>query len=372
MSATKYTYSISTDFTNAKIAPDRLEQEIRQSAIIIAIDYINTSGDDCDIWFKDTLSSGDETILDGVVGAHSGVPLPENLAPTTSDGSPIVSLAGEQPDKAIRVAQVGRLGTEVIFATHDFADPTTWFGDSERVTDEVLVDSGDGYTFTSEHINWIDMTHGKVFDEDVHAEEVEHNYSVIIKVDNVIVNQRLPFANSGGDYTVNYENGSITFVNSQSGKTVEASYSYENGSTWYMRPLPGKKLSIESAEAQFSVDTIINDTIQFGAFGLVNVFAPQLVDNPIPSGTLIPIATTRYKVLDQIIDEAIGSFPVIPPLGGAIRGNLQARYGFPFRYGSVRVLNSLAGMELRVFLEGKTPFDGERATATFYCSSEDA
>lgn len=370
MPNTKYTYSISIDFPDDKVATDRLEQEIRQSAIIIAIDYINTSGDDCDIWFKDTLSSGDETILDGIVAVHSGVPLPENLAPTTSDGFPIVSLTSEQDDKAIRVAQVGRLGTEVIFATHDFCDKTTWFGDSERVTDEVLVDSGDGYTFTSSHINWIDMTHGKVFDEDVYAAEVDHNYSVVIKIDDIIVNQRPPFAISGGDYTVDYENGSITFANLQSGKTVEASYSYENGSTWYMRPLPGKKLSIESAEAQFSVDTIINDTIQFGAFGLVDVFAPQLVDNPIPSGTLIPIATTRYKTLDQIIDEAIGSFPVIPALGGAVRGNLQARYGFPFRYGSVRVLNSLAGMELRVFLEGHQAFEGERATATFYCSSE--
>ncbi len=280
-------------------------------------------------------------------------------------------LERRQPDGSLHIAQVGRLGTEIIFATHDFADPTTWFGDSVRVTEEVLTDSGDGYKFTSSHIHWIDMIHGKVFDEDVHADEVDHKYLVVVTSDDIILDAREPFASSGGDYFVNYRDGYITFATSQSGKTVKASYSYENGSTWYMRPLPGKKLSIESAEAQFSVDTIINDTIQFGAFGLVDVFAPQLVNNPIPSGTLIPIATTRYKTLDQIIDEAIGSFPVIPPLGGFMRGNLHARYGFPFRYGAVRVLNSAAGMELRVFLEGHNAFDGERATATFYCSSED-
>jgi hypothetical protein len=281
-------------------------------------------------------------------------------------------LEKKQTDGSLHVAQVGREGTEVIFATHDFADPTTWFGDSVRVTDEVLVDSGDGYTFTSSHTNWIDMIHGKVFDEDVHAAEVSHTYSVVTTVDDVSVDHHPPFFTSGGDYSINYEDGTITFVNSQAGKTVKTSYSYENGSTWYMRPLPGKQLKIEQAEAQFSIDTIINDTIQFGAFGLVDVFAPQLVDNPIPSGTLIPLTTTRYKTLDQIVDEAIGSFPVVPALGGALRGNLQARYGFPFRYGAVRVLNSLAGMELRVFLEGNTAFNGERATATFYCSSEDA
>lgn len=87
--STKYTYSISTDFPNGKLEEDRLIQEIAASAIIIAFNHISTSGDVCDVWFKAVLSSSDETILDGLVAAHSGEPLPD---PTTSDGKPIFHL----------------------------------------------------------------------------------------------------------------------------------------------------------------------------------------------------------------------------------------------------------------------------------------
>jgi len=75
MASTKYTYSIQNDFPNHKIDSDRLTQEIRASAIITALDYIHTVTDDCNIWFKDALSGGDETILDGLVAAHTGEPL---------------------------------------------------------------------------------------------------------------------------------------------------------------------------------------------------------------------------------------------------------------------------------------------------------
>jgi hypothetical protein len=83
MPATKYTYSISGDFPNQLVDIDRLTREIRQSVIVIALDYINTSGDDCDIWFKDALSGGDETVLDGIVAAHSGDPLPDAALPVS-------------------------------------------------------------------------------------------------------------------------------------------------------------------------------------------------------------------------------------------------------------------------------------------------
>jgi len=80
MAATKYTYSISQDFPNQKVDSDRLTLEIQNSAIITALDYIETDGDSCDIWFKAELSPGDQSILSTVVANHSGEPLPE---PTT-------------------------------------------------------------------------------------------------------------------------------------------------------------------------------------------------------------------------------------------------------------------------------------------------
>lgn len=72
MAATKYTYSISTDFPNQKVNSDLLEQEIDESSISTALSYIFTEGDVCDIWFDDVLSGPDQTTLDGLVAAHQG------------------------------------------------------------------------------------------------------------------------------------------------------------------------------------------------------------------------------------------------------------------------------------------------------------
>lgn len=96
--ATKYTYSIQDDFPNHAVAADRLAQEIRNSAITIALDYASTSGDDCDIWFKASLSGDEETVLDGIVANHSGEPLPSgalsvSIDTTSQQPVPVASIA---------------------------------------------------------------------------------------------------------------------------------------------------------------------------------------------------------------------------------------------------------------------------------------
>ena len=94
MSATKYTYSISTDFPNHKVNSAALIFEISSSAIVTAPDHVDTEGDVCDIWMKAALSEGDETLLDAVVAAHMGASL-ESCAhfalssPSTADGTPV-------------------------------------------------------------------------------------------------------------------------------------------------------------------------------------------------------------------------------------------------------------------------------------------
>jgi hypothetical protein len=76
MTATKYSYSINNDTLNGILNSVRLTDEIRSSDIVIAISHINTDGDDCDVWFKDSLSSGDQAILDSLVAAHTGEATP--------------------------------------------------------------------------------------------------------------------------------------------------------------------------------------------------------------------------------------------------------------------------------------------------------
>jgi len=76
--AQTYTYSISGDFPNGKVAVDVLEGEINDSAIstgvLESINVAITGADNCDITFDVALSAGDKTTLDGLVAAHQGVP----------------------------------------------------------------------------------------------------------------------------------------------------------------------------------------------------------------------------------------------------------------------------------------------------------
>jgi len=224
--AAVYKFTIA-DFPSGKIDATRLQQEIVASSIITALGYITASETEVEIVFKDALDAADEAVLQAIIAAHSGAPPADG--PETSDGVPIFAIDGAQADKATRVAVVGRLGKEVIYATHDFTDPTSWYSESVRVEDEVLKDSGDGLTFASIHESWVDMTHGKVFDEDAVAAEVEHRYSVAVTVDDVALVERAPFETVGGDFDVDYVSGKVTFFVAQAG-TVKATYSYQNGS----------------------------------------------------------------------------------------------------------------------------------------------
>lgn len=76
MAATKYTYSINSDFPNHQVNPEGLGEQIVASGISsAAFLYVGTYGDECDIWFDDPLSSGDQATLDALVEAHTGEPV---------------------------------------------------------------------------------------------------------------------------------------------------------------------------------------------------------------------------------------------------------------------------------------------------------
>lgn len=107
MAATKYTYSISSAFPNHKVDINRLTLEIMQSDIPVALDYINVSGDDCDIWFKEAIpTSVGEGELDDIVAAHSGEPLPDVPSAKTSDGRPIIQVNSYGPGKILYITGI--------------------------------------------------------------------------------------------------------------------------------------------------------------------------------------------------------------------------------------------------------------------------
>ena len=72
MADTKYSYTISTGFPNGKVISDNLKTEITESTITKALSKIIKIGDVLDIYFKDALSAGEKTILDGDVSNPAG------------------------------------------------------------------------------------------------------------------------------------------------------------------------------------------------------------------------------------------------------------------------------------------------------------
>lgn len=73
-----YTYSESGDTLNGIVALAKLTNEVRASAITIGLVGITKSDDDIIIEFKISISTGEETILDGIVAAHDGKPAIED------------------------------------------------------------------------------------------------------------------------------------------------------------------------------------------------------------------------------------------------------------------------------------------------------
>ncbi|RLC88631.1 MAG: hypothetical protein DRJ03_01795 [Chloroflexi bacterium] len=349
MAAMKYTYSIAEDFPNQLVSPDRLTLEIQESAIVTALDFIGTSGDVCDIWFKDALTAGDQTILDSIVAAHSGEILPD-VAQTVIIDEP------KSPSGIPRNEPQPREGSSLVVVTHNWCDPTTWFGDSERVTAETLTTSDD-IVFDSVNDHWIDLTHGKFYGED----KVNAPYLPKVYVDNVQAQERTPWAATGGDFEINYTTGKVTFFTAQTGKTVTADYNHENGSTFYVRPAGGKVLVIENSEVQFSKNLAMNDTINFQPWA----YNPADLPNKVPVG-----AATVYKTIRDFVDEARGVYPVVPVIGGLARGLSNEHVVFPYNYKTVKELVASFGVEIRVWLSENAVFGGEFATATFYCTSK--
>lgn len=261
-------------------------------------------------------------------------------------------------------------GSRKTVISHRWNDPTTWAENAVKHVDQ-LATGGAASVYQLPHTNIINCKHGKLWAEEQIADE-KH---IKVEADNGagwIELTEEDFHTGNGDYTVNYEAGTINY---NAGTNVRATYYAAGSSLFTIKPTAGKALLIKSAEVQFAADTEMSDTVIFETFGYVDVFAPQYLDTadppgPHPSGTLIPINKTMYKTLHQFVDESNGSNPTIPAIGGAKRGISSPITVFPWEYAAALPISSAAGMEVRVYLEHDAPFGGSYATATFYCLSE--
>jgi len=244
-------------------------------------------------------------------------------------------------------------GNAYAFVSHDVCDRCTWFGDSVRVEGETLtLDTGD--TYASVHAYWIDLSHGRKYQE------------------NLISSSYLPKVYDNGteltedvDYTINYEDGKVTFVSTPTGP-VTADYSYENGSTFYVLPAANGNKLIEHTELQCSVDVNITTAIEFQVW----------VYNPYDLPNKFQYETISYKNAKDYINGSNLGQGFIRAFGGPTRGIDSDVMVFPFNYAAMSPVNASTGTEIRVVMKDHIPFESLDpnkkvfGTVTFYLLEE--
>jgi hypothetical protein len=370
---TKYTYSIASDFPGAAANTTNLQTEIQASSIVTALDRIDTAGDVIDIWFKDALSTADKTTLDADTTGPAGGTIAAHDNSTTVQPIETISISHKLTgDDRIRVAMEKSDATAFDAYSHNWADPTTWYTSSIRIVDEVATDSGDHITYNLSKTNIIDVYHGKLTGEDDLLDSSSNSYRVTVKIDDVVKTEQDPHTATGGDYTIDYENGDVIMTSALVGtEVVKVTFHYATDSKFKIIPTPGEKVIIEVAEVQFADDVEITDTVFFQTFGYVDVFAPQLLianGGPYPSLTKIPIRTFKYKTMRDYQNAAFKSYPTCPAMGGVgWRGMPRSVIVFDWDYQRGMTLLSSYGMESHLYLEHDVPFGGSWATATLYC-----
>lgn len=277
-----------------------------------------------------------------------------------------------------RTATQKGVNSRVTLFSHDWTDKTTWYSTAVFVSQEIPTDTnGQRLVYQLTHTFVIDAYHGKLSQEAFLKDSNSRNFRSKVCVNSALPNraEQDPHTGAGGDYTIDYEAGTITFLAAlQPGDVLTVDYHYATSSRYILRPDAGKILRLETAEVQFSRDIVMTDSAFFQAMGLVDVFAPMLVGNgpgQIPSGTKIPLSDPFiYKRLVDFQNDASRAYPTVPAIGGNNWRSSPEIVVFNWDYASSTALSSAAGMELHVYLEHDVPFGGTFATASFYCTSE--
>ena len=314
------------------IDEDRLSLEIRNSNITIALNEVVITGENtADVFFKNDLPSVDKGILDELIADHINQPI------TVRDSVDIANVGISKTQKALTVAATKQEGSSTHIISHDFTDKTTWYTESVRV-DNVVLTSTDNLTFTSNHLNWINLTSGKV--------PYEHRlsrYFPVIKVNGAIVTP---------DVSIDHNSGAITFANPQTG-TITADYSYAEGSTWVLKPSVGKVLKLEGTAVKFTNDVEIGEDQSM-------VFQLYIGGNSYGSPTV-------YNNIKDFVKCAMGEVSVTPSFGDLLNEVIT----IPFDYITSKDLDSSIGMEVRIKIPNDTPITGEFGVISARCVSID-
>jgi hypothetical protein len=408
MALISYSFSIAAHF-GGKYDPDAFYAELQASPVLtIRVERIDQSGDSVDIWFRGILPQTEQDHLGILISLHTGEPLPAVIQQVHLDTK-------TTSDNRLRVAIEKSDASAVTFYSIDFTERRTWVEDCVEVANELATNTGDNLTYQLANPFVIDTFHGRLDSEDFDHEE----HRVEVRVDGVLVEEQDPHEKqhhvSGpepGDYVVGHDAGQIIFhVARDPTAEVRVKYCYENGSTFTVKPMTGKRLSIDKVEVQFASNIEITDSTDFVTFGYVGStdgdpgFVPELNGMTIPSSVFasdaeigalaplrrrmelhspellnraltptdrLPLRIKRYKTMRNFLDDASKAYPGYPALGGdSWRGMQSGVYIFNWDYVNGLQLDDSLGLLIKLRLQHNIPFGGDYGTATFYCSSED-
>ncbi len=263
-----------------------------------------------------------------------------------NDNAQTVKLDVEKTSTGLqKIAVYEPEGDSATIVTFDLTDKCSWYPSSIQIVQETLTTS-DNLIYSSVNPFWIDLTHGRCYDEDNIMEGNAFKWAVKLYIDDVLqaVNEAL--------WTVDYITGKVIFSNAQTG-IIKVSYSYATNSYYSVRPKIGKKLSVKAAEVQFSTNISLPSPI---------IFEPWFINHPYYGTMAIPGKKIVYKNMKDFVSACNEGQGLIPKLGEL---NYDVHV-FPFDYARPKPIKYSDYVEIRVYIKNHEPLTGEYATGTFY------
>lgn len=271
------------------------------------------------------------------------------------------------------------------FVSPDFTDRTTWYQKAVKATTQTLTDSGNGLTFQAAegkrhwiniHSDKITLDYKKVLLRDGSL-ITDGEYEVIVYVDGV---EREESSEGHSDinppenpnYTINYTAGSVTFVSSQTGKTVTATFYHNDGvdtcsEFLFVPPLltvaeqqVNGMFLLEHVELQFSSNLTFTNRIVMEAWAGDPTYSYGFTEQEFVAG--YGQERSIYRSHRDLINWCNNQYPPIPASGEFTNSVLC----FPFRYLIPAEIRRSLGTCIRFYLSKDIPLTGEIATVTIY------
>lgn len=270
-----------------------------------------------------------------------GMIIPER---SSLNGAQRVSI--EKPDHA-----------STTLVSHDWCDPCTWYQKSVKIEGETLTFES-GKTYASSASKWIDLTHGRMSDED----DVAATYIPKVYDDGQLLTLN--------DYSINYDLGKVTLSeNYTPNGAITATFYKPTSSEFLLEPTAGKILVLEHAELNVSKDCMVNVPINFEIWvgnPNFNQQQPESEVNPLR----ILYKKKRYKNPKDLINAANLGQGEISQWGGLPHPILI----FPFNYITLQPLRASQLSQLRIRLDkdqngNDVPLTGSWGTCSFYVMS---